>query len=183
MKEEQKQGRKPWFSTVRLGLAVVCFVVFMVVGLGAYYGAVGEFVTGELASLYALLALVGAAAVLLNLWWFAVPFYIGCAAAWVCGSYVGGLKGEFAPTAGGYTAAFCIILFSFLGLFLQWRSLRKRWRRWKEEKAREREAAKEKELAGERKPAEEKETAAELTPAAATAELPEEGSAGNGPSS
>lgn len=155
MKEEQNQTRGFHFPTGRLGLALVCFVAFLVVSLGIYYSAVGEFVSGELASLYALLALVGAAAVLLNLWWFAVPFYIGCAAAWVCGSYVGGLKGEFAPTAGGYTALFCIILFSLLGLFLQWRSLRKRLRRWREERAKE------------------KETAAELTPAAAIPEQPE----------
>lgn len=164
MKEEQKQERKPWLSTVRLGLAVACFVVFMVVGLGAYYAAVGEFVTGELASLYALLALTGAAAVLLSLWWFALPYYAGCVLGWICGSYVGGLKGEFAPAAGGYTAAFCIILFALLGLFLQWRSLRKKLRRWREERAKK------------------KETAAELTPAAATTELPEEGSAEDGPS-
>lgn len=163
MKEEQNQTRGFHFPTGRLGLALVCFVAFLVVGLGTYYAAVGEFVSGELASLYALLALVGAAAVLLNLWWFALPFYIGCAAAWLCGSYVGGLKGEFAPTAGGYTALFCIVLFSLLGLFLQWRSLRKRLRRWREERAKE------------------KETAAELTPAAATTELSGEESGENRP--
>ena len=165
MKEEQKQARKPLFSTVRLGLAILCFIAFLVVGLGAYYVTVGEFMSGELASLYALLALAGSAAVLLNLWWFAVPYYVGCVLAWVCGSYVGTLKGEFAPAAGGYTAAFLLVLFSLLGLALQWRSLRRRWRRWKEGKEKE------------------KETAAEPVTAAATTELPGEGAEGNGPES
>ena len=165
VKEEQKRERKLRISTLRLALAVTSFVVFMVAGVGAYYGAVGDFVTGDLASLYALLALAGSGAVLLGLWRFALPYYIGCGLGWLCGSYVAGLKGEFAPTAGGYTAAFCIILFALLGCLLQWRSLRKKWRKRREERARE------------------KETAVELTSTAAKTEQPEEGPEGNGPES
>ena len=89
MKETPGQEKRSFFSTARLGLAVVCFATFLVVGLGAYYITVGEFVTAELASLYAILALVGAGGVLLSLWWFTLPYYIGCALAWICGSYVG----------------------------------------------------------------------------------------------
>ena len=80
--------------------------------------------------------MLGAAGVLLRLWWFAVPYYIGCILAWICGSYVGALKGEFAPTAGAITAGFFIAVFALFGVVLQWRSLRKKRLRLKEEKAR-----------------------------------------------
>ena len=153
-------------STAHLGLALVCFVAFLVVGLGAYYLTVGEFVTAELAGTYALLSIVGAAGVLLRLWWFAVPYYIGCILAWICGSYVGALKGEFAPTAGAITAGFLIAVFALFGAVLQWRSLRKKRLRRKEEKARE----------------EIKREAAAVTAAAAISEPPAEGSGEDGPS-
>lgn len=166
MKENENREKRPYFTSVGLGLAVLCFAAFLAVGVWAYYMTVGEFVTAELASLYAILSLTGAAAVLLKLWRFALPYYVGCALAWICGSYVGGLKGDFAPAAGGYTAAFLIAVFSLLGLLLQWRALRKKMARWKEERAKEKEG--------------EKETAAEVT-AAATQAQPEEGSAKDGP--
>jgi len=172
MKEIDHKSVFPHLTGARLGLAVVCFAAFLVVGLGAYYVTVGEFVTAELASLYALLSLIGAGAVLLGLWWLAVPYYIGCALAWACGSYVGGLKGDFAPTAGAISAAFVLAVFALLGLVLQWRSLRKKWVRHKAEKAAAEAAAQ----------AEEQKEAAAVISAAATSEPPAEGSAGDGPS-
>lgn len=156
----------PHPSTVRMGLALVCFAAFLVLGLGAYYLTAGEFVSERLAGVYALLSLVGAGAVLLRLWWFALPYYVGCALAWVCGSYVGALKGEFAPKAGAIAAAFLIALFALLGLVLQWRSFRRKRLRRKEEKARE----------------EIKKEAAAVTAAAAMSEPPAEGSGEDGPS-
>ena len=177
--KEEKAGKTPFphLSTARLGWALTCFAVFLVAGLGAYYLTVGEFVTAELAGIYALLALVGAGAVLLRLRWFAVPYYVGCAAAWVCGSYVGTLRGDFAPTAGAITAAFLIAVFALFGLILQWRAFRRKRLRRKEEKARA-------EAEAEAGAAEEKaqKEAAAVTAAAATSEQPGEGSEGAGPS-
>lgn len=138
MKEENTDKMPlPRLEEARLGQAVACFAAFMAVGLGAYYIKVGEFVSANLASLYALLALVGAAAVMLGLWRFVAFYYAGCALAWVCGGYVGGLEGEFAPTAGALTTGFLIAVFALLGLVLQWRTLRKKWLLLQEEKARE----------------------------------------------
>lgn len=144
-----------------LGPALVCFVAFLVLGLGSYYMEAGEFVSERLAGIYALLSLVGAGAVLLRFWWFALPYYIGCALAWVFGNYVGAQKGEFVPAAGAITAAFAL-----LGLVLQRRALRRRRLRRKEEQARE----------------ELKREAAAVTAAAAMSELSAEGSGEDGTS-
>ncbi len=162
--ETPKQEKQSFFSTARLGWALVCFAGFLVLGLGAYYLTVGEFVSGELAGIYALLSMLGAAAVLLRLWRFAVPYYMGCVLAWVCGSYVGALKGDFAPTAGAISAAFLIAVFALFGAIFQYRALRKKLLKRREEKA------------AEKKAEEEKEAAAVLT-AAATPEQPEKESA------
>lgn len=176
--KEENVSRTPLsgLSAARLGLALACFAAFLVAGLGAYYLTVGEFVTAELAGVYALLSLVGAGAVLLRLRWFAVPYYAGCVLAWVCGSYVGTLKGEFAPTAGAITAAFLIAVFTLFGLIFQWRSFRKKRQHRKEEKAKAEAQAK---AAAEENAQKE---AAAVTAAAAKSGPPAEGSEGDGPS-
>ncbi len=172
MNENAGKKSVPHLPTVRLGWGLVCFAGFLVLGSGAYYITVGEFVSAELAGIYMLLSMVGAAAVLLRLWRFAIPYYMGCALAWVCGSFVGSLKGEFAPTAGAFSAAFLVAVFALFGVIFQWRALRKKRLKRKEEKA-------EAEAEAERKAQEEKEAAAVLT-AAATPEQSETGSAKDG---
>ncbi len=159
---KENKAPKPHLTTARLGWALVCFAGFLVLGLGAYYMTMGEFVSAELAGTYMLLSLVGAAAVLLRLWRFVVPYYVGCALAWVCGSYVGALKGDFAPTAGAISAAFLIAVSALFGTIFQWRALRKKLLKRREEKA-----------AAEKKAEEEKEAPAVVT-AGATSKLPEE---------
>ena len=94
---KEKTEKRTRFGVANLVWALVSFGIFMAVGLTGHYMAVGEFVTAELAGTYAILALVGAAAVLLRLWRFTLFFYLGCGLGWGAGWFVSGLKGDFAP--------------------------------------------------------------------------------------
>lgn len=131
---KEKEGRRSRFGVNNLVWALVSFALFMAVGLGGHYMAVGEFVTAKLAGIYAVLALVGAVAVLLRFWRFSLFFYLGCGLGWGAGWYVSGLKGEFAPTAGMICTFFLIGLFALLGAISQWQAIKKKLARRKEER-------------------------------------------------
>jgi len=165
------EEKKPFFTISRFVFSLLCFAAFLVIGIGGYYMAVGEFVTARLAAIYAVLALVGAAAVLLRLRRFVLLYYIGCALGWWAGWFISGLKGDFAPTAGSICTFFLIAVFALLGLMAQWKDFQKRRVRKKEAQA-----AEEKRLAAERALAEQEAAAqsAEL-PRAMTEEKPPEG--------
>lgn len=131
---KEKTEKRTRFGVANLVWALVSFGIFMAVGLTGHYMAVGEFVTAELAGTYAILALVGAAAVLLRLWRFTLFFYLGCSLGWGAGWFVSGLKGDFAPTAGTICTFFLIGLFALLGIIAQWQAMKKKLARRREEK-------------------------------------------------
>lgn len=135
---KEKTEKRTRFGVANLVWALVSFGIFMAVGLTGHYMAVGEFVTAELAGTYAILALVGAAAVLLRLWRFTLFFYLGCGLGWGAGWFVSGLKGDFAPTAGTICTFFLIGLFALLGIIAQWQAMKKKLARRREEKERAR---------------------------------------------
>lgn len=135
---KEKTEKRTRFGVANLVWALVSFGIFMAVGLTGHYMAVGEFVTAKLAGTYAILALVGAAAVLLRLWWFTLFFYLGCGLGWGAGWFVSGLKGDFAPTAGTICTFFLIGLFALLGIIAQWQAMKKKLARRREEKERAR---------------------------------------------
>ena len=87
---KEKTEKRTRFGVANLVWALVSFGIFMAVGLTGHYMAVGEFVTAELAGTYAILALVGAAAVLLRLWRFTLFFYLGCGLGWGAGWFTTG---------------------------------------------------------------------------------------------
>ena len=131
----KKEEKRPFFTVGNLVAAIVAFLVFLVVGLGGYYWSAGEFVSAQLAVVYVILALIGAVALLFKLRRFAVLYYIGCAAGWGVGWFVGGLKGEFAPTAGTICTFFFIAVFAVFGVIAEYKRFRKYFRKRAEEKA------------------------------------------------
>jgi len=114
------------FSVSSLILGITFFAVFIVAACAAYYLTAGVFVTAELAVLYAALGLLGALAVVVRGYIFAVLFYIGCALGWATGYYVSTLEGDFAPTAGVITTFFVIGCFTLVGLVVEMRRIRHR---------------------------------------------------------
>ena len=137
MKEtESTRKKRPFFTVSNLAAALLCFAAFLAVGLGGYYIVVGEFVSAELAAIYAVLALVGGIAVLLRLRRFTVLYYLGCALGWAAGWFVSGLKGAFAPTAGNICTFFLIGVFTLFGVIFEGKGMKKRMARRKEERAR-----------------------------------------------
>lgn len=130
------------FSVASLIVAVVFFALFMTVACTAYYLTHGQFISSELAAIYAALGLLGALSVVLRRYLFSILFYLGCALGWGAGLWVGTLKGSFAPTAGNIASVFLICCFSLIGFTLEIKGVRKRQkvRRQEKEAAREREA-------------------------------------------
>lgn len=170
-----KEKKRPRFTIADLVMALLCFVAFLVLGLWAHYTAVGEFATAHLAAVYTILALVGAAAVLLRLWWFALLYYPGCALAWAAGGFIAGLKGDFAPTAGLIAASFLVAVFTLFGAIAQWRAFRRKSRRRREEREKEAIQAEEERRRNELEQAkQERKAAEEALAAAAQPEKPEE---------
>lgn len=123
---DKTESKKPLFTLRRFVTALICFGAFLVVGIGAYYMTAGEFVTADIAMIYVALALVGALGAFFRLRWFAVLFYVGCILGWVSGGYISSLKGEFAPTAGTICTFFLIAVFTLLGAMCQWKTIKKR---------------------------------------------------------
>ncbi len=123
---EKTENKKPLFTLRRFVTALICFVAFLVVGIGAYYMTAGEFVTADIAVIYVALALVGALGAFFRLRWFAVLFYMGCILGWVSGGYISSLKGEFAPAAGTICTFFLIAVFTLLGVMFQWKAIKKK---------------------------------------------------------
>ena len=130
-----KDKRNSIFTVANLVVALIAFALFLVAGISSYYMTMGEFVTAQLWVLYIALALVGAVTMFLHWYWFAILYYVGCALGWLSGRFIGGLKGEFAPTAGLSVTFALIIVFAVLGVILQMKSFKKRYDRRKEEKA------------------------------------------------
>lgn len=129
--------KKPLFTLRRFVTALVCFALFLVVGIGAYYMTAGEFVTADIAMIYVALALVGSLGAFFRLRWFAVLFYLGCALGWTGGVYISSLKGDFAPTAGTISTFFLIAVFTLLGVMFQWKASKKKRAKRKEQELQE----------------------------------------------
>lgn len=161
MKKKEEQKRRPFFTVFNLVTGILCFAAFLVIGIAGYYMSTGVFVSARLAGIYAVLALIGGAAMLLRLYRFALFYYIGCGLGWGVSWFISGLNGEFAPTAGSICAIFCIAVFGLFGLIAQWKAIQKRRARRKEEKARAEAEAEEARLQAERE-AEEARKQAEL---------------------
>lgn len=132
-----ENNKKPLFTLRRFVTALVCFALFLVVGIGAYYMTAGEFVTADIAMIYVALALVGSLGAFFRLRWFAVLFYLGCALGWISGVYISALKGDFAPTAGTISTFFLIAVFTLLGVMFQWKAIKKKRARRKEQELQE----------------------------------------------
>ena len=54
---------------------------------------------------------------------------MGCVLGWLSGNFVGGLEGDFAPTAGLICTFGLILLFAVLGGVLEWKAFRRRRRK------------------------------------------------------
>lgn len=132
-----ENNKKPLFTLRRFVTALVCFALFLVVGIGAYYMTAGEFVTADIAMIYVALALVGSLGAFFRLRWFAVLFYLGCALGWTSGVYISALKGDFAPTAGTISTFFLIAVFTLLGVMFQWKASKKKRAKRKEQELQE----------------------------------------------
>lgn len=132
-----ENNKKPLFTLRRFVTALVCFALFLVVGIGAYYMTAGEFVTADIAMIYVALALVGSLGAFFRLRWFAVLFYLGCALGWTSGVYISALKGDFAPTAGTISTFFLVAVFTLLGVMFQWKAIKKKRARRKEQELQE----------------------------------------------
>lgn len=132
-----ENNKKPLFTLRRFVTALVCFALFLVVGIGAYYMTAEEFVTADIAMIYVALALVGSLGAFFRLRWFAVLFYLGCALGWISGVYISALKGDFAPTAGTISTFFLIAVFTLLGVMFQWKAIKKKRARRKEQELQE----------------------------------------------
>lgn len=132
-----ENNKKPLFTLRRFVTALVCFALFLVVGIGAYYMTAGEFVTADIAMIYVALALVGSLGAFFRLRWFAVLFYLGCALGWTSGVYISALKGDFAPTAGTISTFFLIAVFTLLGVMCQWKAIKKKRARRKKQELQE----------------------------------------------
>lgn len=147
---------KKYLNGPSILVGLVCFAVFMVAASAFYYLTAGVFVSAELATLYAVLAALGALAVVFHRFLFSIFFYIGCLLGWLSGQYVGGLEGSFAPTAGIITAFFLIAVFALIGTYLEYRHIRRgiqRARARRERKQQEEREAREKAAAAAGQPA------------------------------
>ena len=143
---KEKEEKRPLFTAANLVSAIVSFAAFLAIGLTGYYLSAGEFVSAQLAVVYAALALAGALAVFLRLYRFTLLYYAGCALGWGAGWFIAGLKGDFAPTAGTICTFFIIAVFAVFGMLAQFKSRKKRRARRKEAEA---QAAREEALAQE----------------------------------
>ncbi len=123
--------KKP-FSTTTLLVGVVAFVLFLVAACAAYYVTTGVFVSAQIAGIYAVLGALGALALLFRMKLFPFFFYVGCVLGWLSGRFVGGLDGDFAPTAGLICTFGLILLFSLLGTLLEWKAFQRRRRKERE---------------------------------------------------
>lgn len=128
MKEGLKMKQKS-FSSATLLTGVAAFIVFLVAACAAYYMTAGVFVTAQIAAVYAVLGALGALALLFRRKLFALFFYVGCVLGWLSGHFVGGLEGDFAPTAGLICTFGLILLFAVLGSVLEWKAFRRRRRK------------------------------------------------------
>ena len=128
MKEGLKMKQNS-FSSATLLTGVAAFIVFLVAACAAYYTTAGVFVTAQIAAVYAVLGALGALALLFRRKLFALFFYVGCVLGWLSGNFVGGLEGDFAPTAGLICTFGLILLFAVLGGVLEWKAFRRRRRK------------------------------------------------------
>ena len=129
----KQDGKRPLFTIRRFVMALLFFSGFLIIGIGGSYMAAGELVSGQIAAVYAVLALIGAVSVFFRLRWFALLFYIGCAIGWGVGWWVSGLNGAFAPTAGSICTVFLIAVFTLLGALEQGKVIRRRRERRRQE--------------------------------------------------
>ena len=120
-------------------LGVICFLVFLVAACGLYYVQNKVFPSGRLVTVYAVLGALGALALVFRRYAFAVLFWGGTVLGYAAGSYVGGLEGDFAPTAGLIVLVGCIVLFAVIGAAVEARrighGLRKAKQRAEQERA------------------------------------------------
>ena len=172
---KEKEEKRPLFTAANLVSAIVSFAAFLAIGLTGYYLSAGEFVSAQLAVVYAALALAGAMAVFLRLYRFTLLYYAGCALGWGAGWFIAGLKGDFAPTAGTICTFFIIAVFAVFGMLAQFKSLKKRRERRKEAEAQAaaqaEEARKQAELDAARREREEAEAALTAAVQGETAEM------------
>lgn len=110
---------KKVFRVSSLLLGLLCFVCFMVVSCGAHYMTTGLFPDAEPVTAYAVLGAVGGVTVILRRYRFAVLFYFGTVLGWMTGQFIGGLEGDFAPTAALIATWFLIGVFALLGLLAE----------------------------------------------------------------
>ena len=136
MKEGLKMKKKS-FSSATLLTGVAAFIVFLVAACAAYYMTAGVFVTAQIAAVYAVLGALGALALLFRRKLFALFFYVGCVLGWLSGNFVGGLEGDFAPTAGLICTFFLMAVFAFIGAWLEWKRFRHRRRKEKDRRERQ----------------------------------------------
>lgn len=123
--------KKP-VSTATLLVGVVAFLIFLVAACAAYYVTTGVFVSAQIAGIYAILGALGALALLFRMKLFPLFFYVGCVLGWLSGRFVGGLDGDFAPTAGLICTFGLILFFSLVGTLLEWKAFQRRRRKDRE---------------------------------------------------
>lgn len=140
-KEREGKRKKPFFTTVNLVVSIVCLLVFLVAGVGAYYLMTGSFVSQSLAVVYAVLALAGALAVLFRRNRFAILYYVGCVMGWGVGQAISRLNGAFAPTAGVIVTFFFIGVFVLFGIIAEAKGIKRRRLKKREAKQAEEERA------------------------------------------
>lgn len=136
---------KKYLNGPSLICALVAFTLFMVASCTAYYWTAGVFVTAQIAILYVVLGALGALALLLRRVWFSFFFYIGCLLGWASGRFVGGLEGEFAPTAGLICTFFLIAVCAAIGVALEWKRFQFRRRKDKAHREQQRQEDEERE--------------------------------------
>ncbi len=121
-------------------LGVICFLVFLIAACGLYYVQNQVFPSGRLVTVYAVLGALGALALIFRRYAFACLFWGGTVLGYVSGSYVGGLEGDFAPTAGLIVLVGCIVLFTLIGVVVEAKRVARGRRKAKERQEQERAA-------------------------------------------
>jgi hypothetical protein len=118
-------------------LGIFCFIVFLIAACGLYYAQNRIFPSGSLVAVYAALGALGALALVFRRYAFAVLFWGGTVLGYASGSYVGGLEGDFAPTAGLIVLVGCIVLFAVLGAVVEAKRIGRGRRKAKEQQEKE----------------------------------------------
>lgn len=172
----ERETKRTIFTMTNLVIALVCFVVFLVVGIWAYYGMVRPYLTVMIWTVTVCLAAVGAVAMFLHWYPFAILYYSGCVVGWFAGQWVRQLQGdEFTSNLWKIVIFVVIAVFAALGGILQWKALKKKHDRKKEAKAAAKAQAEADKLAAELEEARKEKEAAEAALNAAAIDVPLDG--------